>query len=144
MGFGALSQLIRVDNYRGKRVRFSAYVKTRAVEGTGAGLWMRIDGDGGLLQFDNMQSRRITGTADWRLVSVVLDVPNNAAGIAIGLLLSGSGEAWIDDASFDVVGSDVPSTNTAQPSTNPDNAEQQRRAYEAVPLAPRNMGFEPG
>jgi C-terminal processing protease CtpA/Prc len=144
-GFGAFMQMIRADNYRGKRVRFSAYVKTHDVGARpGAGLWMRVDGDGGMLQFDNMQSRSITGTTDWKLVSVVLDVPNNATGIAFGLLLAASGEAWIDDASLEVVGSDVPSTNTAQPMSNPDNAEQQRKTYETRPLAPLNMGFEPG
>jgi C-terminal processing protease CtpA/Prc len=144
-GFGAFNQMIRPDNYRGKRVRFSAYVRTRGVSGgSGAGLWMRVDGDGGMLQFDNMGSRTIRGTTDWKLVSVVLDVPSNATGIVFGLLLSGPGEAWIDDASLDVVGTDVPSTNTAEPTSNPDMAEQQRKTYETRPLAPLNMGFEPG
>jgi C-terminal processing protease CtpA/Prc len=144
IGFGAFGQSIRADNYRGKRVRFSAYVRTREVGGNGAGIWMRVDGNGGTLQFDNMQSRTITGTTDWKLVSVVLDVPSDAIGITFGLRLSGRGEAWIDDASFEAVGNDVPSTNTVQPSPNPSNAEQQRKAYETSPLAPVNMGFEPG
>ena len=69
---------------------------------------MRVDGNGGTLAFDNMQSRPIRGTTDWTLVSVVLDVPSDATGIAIGLLLSSPGEAWIDDASLEVVGTDVP------------------------------------
>jgi hypothetical protein len=77
-------------------------------------------------------------------VSVVLDVPSNATGIVFGLLLSGPGEAWIDDASLDVVGTDVPSTNTAAPTSNPDMVEQQRKTYETRPLTPVNMGFEPG
>ena len=80
-GFGALSQFIRADDYRGKRVRFSAYVKTHDVSAasSGAGLWMRVDGNGGILAFDNMQNRPIMGTTDWKLVSVVLDVPNDAS-----------------------------------------------------------------
>ena len=142
-GFGSVSQLVRADDYRGKRVRFSAYVKTRGVAGNGAGLWMRIDGNGGMLGFDNMQSRPVMGTMDWARVSVVLDVPGDAIGIALGLLLSSPGEAWIDDASLEVVGVDVRETNTASPSANPANVQQQRAHYAALPPALVNVGFEP-
>ena len=140
-GFGAMSQLVQADAYRGKRVRYSAYIKTRGVSGT-AGIWMRVDGNGGTMAFDNMQNRPIRGTTDWRLVSVVLDVPSDAVGIAIGLLLASPGEAWIDDASFEVVGTDVPETNMSPPAPNPANVARQRTMYAASPLAPVNMGFE--
>jgi C-terminal processing protease CtpA/Prc len=142
-GFGTLSQTIRADNYLGKRVRLSAYLKTRAVAGSGAGLWMRIDGEGGTLAFDNMQSRPIMGTTDWRLVSVVLDVPTTAVGIALGLLLASPGEAWIDDASLEVVGGDVPITNMMEATSDPNRVTEQRKTYEARPMTPANMGFEP-
>jgi C-terminal processing protease CtpA/Prc len=142
-GFGALSQLVRADSYRGKRVRFSAYVKTGAVSGTGAGLWMRVDANGGIAAFDNMMTRPIRGTTDWVLASVVLDVPGDATGIMLGVLLVSAGEVWIDDASLEVVGTDVGVTNTGEPSTNPAMAEQQKSMYARVPLAPVNMGFEP-
>src|SRR6187401_1169531 len=38
--FGALTQPIRADNYRGKRVRLVAYVKSEGVKDW-AGLWLR-------------------------------------------------------------------------------------------------------
>jgi hypothetical protein len=143
-GFGSLSQVIRADNYRGKRVRFSAYVKTRGATGAGVGLWMRVDGNGGIMTFDNMTNRAITGTRDWTAASVVLDVPSDAVGISFGILLMSGGEAWIDDASLEVVGSDVPDTNM-MPQGNPDpaNAAQQRLSYSTKPLTPLNLGFEP-
>jgi C-terminal processing protease CtpA/Prc len=141
--FGTFSQLVRADNYRGKRVRYSAYVRTRDASGPGAGLWMRIDGNGGSLAFDNMMTRPITGTTDWMMASVVLDVPDEATGIAFGLLLGSPGDAWIDDASLEVVGTDVRSTNMAPPGPNPAAAEQQRMMYSGRPLGPVNMGFEP-
>jgi len=34
--------------------------------------------------FDNMQDRAIKGTTDWRRYEVVLDVPEDATGIAPG------------------------------------------------------------
>jgi C-terminal processing protease CtpA/Prc len=140
-GFGALTQVFRADQYRGKRVRFSAFVKTKDAT-TGAGLWVRVDGNGGVLAFDNMSNRYIRGTTDWTKTSIVLDVPTDAVGVAIGLLMPGSGDAWIDDASFEVVGSDVASTNMMPPAPNPAEAEQQRRRYANAPAAPSNLDFE--
>jgi hypothetical protein len=139
-GFGTLSQIIRADDFRGKRVRFSAYVKTRGV--SAAGLWMRVDGNGGILAFDNMGNRVIGGTNDWTLVSVVLDVPKEAAGIALGVLLLSAGEVWIDDASLEVVGTDVRDTNMMAPTSNAANVDQQRAMYASAPLTLVNVGFE--
>ena len=141
-GFGTLSQIVRADDYRGKRVRFSAYIKTRDASGIGAGLWMRVDGDGGMLGFDNMQNRAMRGTTDWTRVAVVLDVPENAEGIAFGFLLASSGEGWVDDALFEVVGSDVPVTNMAPPTSNPSQLAEQRAMYVRAPLTPSNLDFE--
>jgi hypothetical protein len=142
-GFGVFTQAVKADDYSGKRVRYSAWVRTRDVIGSGAGLWMRIDGGGGMVVLDNMMTRPLRGTADWRLVSVVLDVPADAIGIMYGFLLSSAGEAWVDDASFEVVGTDVPTTVAASPQPNPAKVNEQRQAYAHVPLAPVNLGFEP-
>src|SRR5262249_164925 len=40
--FGTLGQAFKADDYRGKRVRLSAWLKTRDASG-GAALWMRVD-----------------------------------------------------------------------------------------------------
>ena len=141
-GFGSLLQLVKADNYRGKRVRFSAYVRTRDVVG-GAGLWMRVDGNGGTLAFDNMMNRPIRGTVEWTPVSVVLDVPSDADGVTFGVLLASAGEAWVDDASLEIVGTDVRVTGTSAPSPNAANAAQFRTMYASAPLAPVNLGLEP-
>ncbi len=118
-GFGTLMQTIDAADYRGKRVRFSAQVKAAAIAAW-AGLWMRIDGPTApgsqapaMLGFDNMGNRPIKGTADWTRHDVVLDVPAEAKAIAFGILLGGSGQAWIDDLHVEVVGGDVPVTQIA-------------------------------
>lgn len=141
-GFGALNQLVRADNYRGKRVRLSAYVRTRDVGMNGAGIWLRIDGNGGMLAIDNMQDRAIRGTADWRLVSVVLDVPVDAEGIAFGFLLASSGEAWVDDFALEIVGSDIDVTSHMSGPSDPTQLARQREMYASKPLEPRNLNFE--
>lgn len=109
-GFGTLMQNIASDDYRGRRVRFSAEVKTAGVA-QWAGLWMRVDGASGVLAFDNMNQRPIKGHRDWARYDVVLDVPAGAQGIAFGLLLTGAGQAWMSGLRLEAVGEGVPTTD---------------------------------
>jgi hypothetical protein len=108
-GFGTLMQDFRADHYLGKRVRFSAWVKTDSAQDW-AGLWMRVDKGTQQVAFDNMQNRPIKGTASWQKYDVVLDVPQDATGIFFGVLLSGSGTVWLSDTKFEVVGPTVLTT----------------------------------
>ena len=110
-GFGTLMQTFKADEYRGKRVRMSGYVKAKDASDW-AGLWMRVDGarKDEMLAFDNMQDRAIKGTIEWKKYEIVLDVPENSEMVAFGLLLSGKGQVWMDDLQFEVVGKDVPTT----------------------------------
>lgn len=89
-GFGTLMQDFRADHYLGKRVRFSAFVKTQGAQDW-AGLWMRIDKGNQQVAFDNMMDRPIKGTTDWKQYDVVLDVSPEATGIFFGMLLTGTG-----------------------------------------------------
>jgi hypothetical protein len=74
---------------------------------------MRVDKERTTVSFDNMQSRPIKGTQQWKQCEVVLDVPQDSTGIFFGILLSGSGEVWMNDVSFEVVGNDVQVTSLA-------------------------------
>jgi hypothetical protein len=120
-GFGTLMQMAAPGEYRGKRVRLSAYVKSEKVQTGWAGLWFRVDGGDKTLGFDNMQQRPLKGTTDWKRVEIVLDVPEDATGLAYGLLLDGDGEAWMDDLKFEVVKLDVTVTGSLLPSGPPRN-----------------------
>jgi hypothetical protein len=108
-GFGTLMQDFRANHYSGKRIRFSAFVKTDATDW--AALWMRVDKGSKQLAFDNMHDRPIRGKSTWQRYEIVLDVPQDATGIFFGVLLSGSGTVWLNDAKFDVVGPTVLPTN---------------------------------
>jgi len=126
--FGTMMQTFSAKKWLGKRMKVSCFIKTKNVIKCGA--WCRIDSiNGDLLQFDNMDNRPIKGTTDWNYYSIVLDVFEESGSIHFGLLLTGSGEAWIDGISFEEVDDSVPSTNIVGNSND-------------LPLEPVNLGFD--
>lgn len=124
-GFGTLMQDFSAEKYLGKRMEFSAFIKTENVEGW-TGLWMKIEGAGhDSLGFDNMKNRSIAGTSDWKKYEIILDVPKDSKLIAIGILLSGKGKVWVDDVTFE--------ENTKGKVTNMEKP---------FPLSPVNLNFQ--
>ncbi|MCY6371223.1 helix-turn-helix transcriptional regulator [Clostridium ganghwense] len=119
--YGTIMQQISAKNFVGKRMRFSGFVKTQEVEGW-CGLWMRIDNALSVtLKLDNMQSRAITGTTEWNYYSCVLDIPENGAIINIGVLLTGKGQIWFDNADFQEVDHNTPTTEFVSEEVFPDH-----------------------
>ena len=113
---GSVVQEIKVTPYVGKRVRLSANLKSEDVEQWG-GLWMRVDdanrpqkGFPSSVGFDDMHDRSVKGTTGWQKYSIVLDVPEGATDIYIGLALVGPGRLWMNGDKVEVVGTDVPVT----------------------------------
>ena len=134
---GTLLQAFQAGEYRGHRVRMSATVRALEVLGW-CGLWMRVDGAAqDNLAFDNMATRKITGTRDWATYTVVLDVPLDAAEIYFGIALNGRGRVWADDFTFEVVGKDV--KTTSMPTKR---APRKRPLATDLPDHPVNLGFE--
>jgi hypothetical protein len=106
--WGALSQGFNAAEYRGKRIRLQAQVRTEGITDW-SGLWMRVDCQGEhSCAFYNSEDKPLVGTHDWQLRSVTLDVPDNARTIVFGVIAAGRGTVWIDDLKLDTVGSDVP------------------------------------
>jgi hypothetical protein len=125
-GFGTLMQIFKADDFQGKCLQMSVWMKSREVKA--AQLWMRLDGaNGEMLGFDNMDDRPVKGTTDWKKYEITLNVPKNAAHIAFGAVVGGRGEAWVSDFRFEVVAS-VP------PKRINDEKEYPRR--------PANLDFE--
>lgn len=109
-GFGATVRTVPAVEYRGGRLRLSALVQGDDV-GRMAGLWMRLDAaDGRMLALDNMQSRPLEGTFGWQEATVVLDVPDEAAQVVHGLILSGTGAVRITGARLEAVDESVATT----------------------------------
>ncbi len=153
-GFVTLMQSVKADAFRGKRVRLSGYIKGNAIAQY-AGLWMRVDGAGYALNFDNMSNRLILGTKDWKRYEVVLDVPENSLALAFGVNLRGRGQVWIDDIRLEIVGQNVPSTGiagylersrdaflTKDPAERKRLEEVFRSRAKQLPLKPVNLDFE--
>lgn len=136
--FGTLMQNSLPDKFLGKRVRMSGVLKTTDVKGW-AGFWFRIDDAyNSVLGFDNMkdgkQDRSVIGTNDWTKYEIVLDVPQQATNLAYGALLSGTGQVWFDDITFEPVSTDVATTGMERDITKPQN--------KLIVQEPTNLDFE--
>jgi hypothetical protein len=126
--FGTLMQTISAENYSGKRLMLSGYIKSEDVKGW-SGMWMRIDGESSQqLGFDNMYDRAIKGTTDWKKHEIVLDIPANSLTINYGVLLNSDGKVWFDNFELKEVDKNVPVTNL--------------RKESKLPSQPINLDFE--
>jgi hypothetical protein len=126
-GFAGFMQSISANDYKGKRVRLSAYLRTRDVTGDGsrgAHVWFRVDGPNQkMLGFDNMDTRPVKGNTEWTKYEIVLDVPSESIGLAYGSFLNGSGTSWVASFKLEEVSDAVPATNS-------------------LPLHPNNLTFD--
>lgn len=104
--FGSIAFKIPA-NYAGETIELEGYMKIRNVENGFAGLFIRIDGEGGTLEFDNMQNQNVAGTRDWQKYSITLPYPREAEIIFIAGILTGSGEAWFDDFVLTIDGKNI-------------------------------------
>lgn len=103
-GGGAVGSFPLVDA-RGKRVRFTGYIKTENVSGH-AGLVWRVDGTQktATLAYANLGDRAPKGTTDWKQYTLEIPVVDNAIDIVFGPMLEGSGTAWFDNLKVELDG----------------------------------------
>src|ERR1051325_7485483 len=104
-GFGTYMQMTEAGQYVDKSARMTGWIRSKNVDDW-AGMWFRVDGDNpnNTLSFDNMQDRPIKGSTEWKKYDITLDVPKEAKALAFGVLLSGKGEVYFDDISFEILG----------------------------------------
>jgi len=149
--FGTIGQTIRAGTFRGKRIRLSAWV--RSLHAGRANLWLRVDGftaafskaqtgNRPVLDFDNMEDRVMTGTHDWTLQEIVLDVPHSAALIYAGLILDGGGQAWLDDVALEPVDPSVRRTTTYHKRNGREGSNWEILTLAKFPKTIQNAGFE--
>jgi hypothetical protein len=101
--FGNLLQRVDAAPYRGRQVRYRAWVRTELEAGPSwAGLWLRVDRSGGVIGFfDNMDARPITGRTGWTQYEITGEVAPDAVNLYLGVLLVGTGQVWVDAASLE-------------------------------------------
>lgn len=97
------------NNYAGKSIRLSGFIRTENVRDGYAGLWMRIEPE---VAADDMRNRGITGTTDWKNYVITLPLsPKQTERIAIGGYLTGKGKMWLDNFQVTIDGKNISDTS---------------------------------
>ena len=104
-GFSGLSRMLPME-FKGERIEMRGYIKTENVSDF-VGMWMREDGEGGSVAFDNMQSKQLKGTHDWAEYSIALPVKAEGRQLFFGVFVAGTGTAWVDDLQLLVDGKPI-------------------------------------
>jgi hypothetical protein len=131
LSYGGIYQTFGAVDFRNKRVRFSALMRTLDVVGNGrtegvATLWMRVEGANVQqpLLIARLGERALRGTMDWTPVEIVLDVPGDTARIHIGFIMQTRGQMWIRDLNFEEAPeAEVTVVPVDQSTTGPRNLE---------------------
>ncbi|MGC1421044.1 MAG: S41 family peptidase [Terracidiphilus sp.] len=104
-GFSVITRSIPVD-FAGENVELHGYFRAKDVAGY-AGLWMREDGEGQMLQLENMASQHVDGTREWAEYTIKLPLDAKAHQLFFGVLLAGTGTLWADDLRLMVDGKPI-------------------------------------
>ncbi len=106
----SLIQSVDAEQYRGKRVRFSTYAKTKGVEGW-TGTWVRVDSPhSAFRRYEDTHNVNLQGNSDWTALSIVLDIPDDARTIEFGLSQEGTGTTWFGPVSVETVAPSIRTT----------------------------------
>ncbi|MCP5046041.1 MAG: hypothetical protein GY940_02645 [bacterium] len=102
-----------VERFRGKRVRYSASLKTRDAESRFF-IWLRADKGIDPLEardmseetgdiFSNEGLKGPKGTTEWKRFTIEMDVPKETTDLYLGASLAGKGTAWLDEAAIEIL-----------------------------------------
>jgi hypothetical protein len=107
---GRLQKSIIPTNFLGKRVRLTAYMKSKNVDYHAAIIlhYGLNDPENNMFWLGDFKAMK--GTHDWTKRELIFDVPANAAYIAYGASLQGSGQIWFDCTDVEIVDSNTPTT----------------------------------
>lgn len=100
--FQSFSQKIEISADDIEKVSLNAYVKLKDVKSNIA-LWCQLwDSTGKQIGFYNSgQNGVLNGTADWQQLKMKMVVDSRVKSLFFGGYLSGTGEVWFDDFSFE-------------------------------------------
>ncbi|MGQ9818710.1 MAG: S41 family peptidase [Candidatus Kapaibacteriales bacterium] len=103
--YGSVMQSIDAKPFRGKTIRFRAAVKAQIHSPKGsAHLWIRERfNDIDQIGFFEYNPNQPIVLQDWNYYEVIGKISQEAEIINFGLLLFGTGQAWIDDALFEII-----------------------------------------
>jgi len=120
---GTTMQTFSAVPFRGKKIKFSAQIKTENCNDR-CGLTLMIQGPFyKWMSIATMQEESATGTTDWQKYVRILEVPERAYSIAIWLQLNGGGKGWFSDIRVEEAGPDEHQTNRGSGPRNLDFGE---------------------
>lgn len=107
-GMGKLMQSFSAAPYRNRNARLSASVRVvRDAPAAGeckAQMWFRVDLPNKVMSFfDDMDSRPII-SSEWKTYQIAGGIDEEAEGINFGIMLFGSCKAFVDEMSFEALG----------------------------------------
>jgi hypothetical protein len=100
-GPAAFFQAFKAGQFKGKRIRVTAYVKAAGNHG-GAFLWRNLEERHRLSAYA-FPGEPISANTDWERHVIVIEVPPTTEAIVFGVTLSGRGTIWVDDVAIDTV-----------------------------------------
>jgi hypothetical protein len=122
-GVGTIMQTFSAVPYRGKKIKFSAQIKSEDCNDR-CGLVLMIQGPFyRWLSIATMQEDAATGTSDWQKYTRILEVSEQAYSIAIWLQLNGGGKGWFSDIRVEEATADEEITHRGAGPCNLDFAE---------------------
>jgi erythromycin esterase len=124
------------EGLRGRRVRFSAYIKTEAMTRGWADLSLRVEGAAGTLATGAAAGP--TGTTDWVYTTIDREISPDAAEVVLEVLQNGDGTAWYDALSLEVDGE--PYSQPGPPAGEPSAAQLDWVRANAIPVVTPDAG----
>ena len=113
---GNLMQSFSADAYRGKTVRFGAWLKIERFFPSSAGLlrfpddedraqlWLRVVRTNNRVGFSDSMDNRPVRSTDWTWAEITAQIDDDAKTINFGVMSFGGAHAWIDNITFELVG----------------------------------------
>jgi len=111
--FSALSFRLPA-NRKGDFIELRGWLKSEDVD-EWFGLWLRLDGNAGVIALDNMQSRELRGTTEWTEYRTKIYLAPETRTFVCGALMAGSGTLWVDDLSLWIDGSPLAEAPIVEP-----------------------------
>jgi hypothetical protein len=134
---GILQQTLSAGAFAGRRLEFSAFLKTESAI-LGVKVWLiAVDSRGTIVAENGTDWLR--GTLDWHPQTVVADIPAEAVAITLAFRVLGRGTLWVDRAEVATVARDG---SAAAAGTVTPNRGFLPSPSNALPTAPQNLDFE--
>ena len=103
--YGSITQRIEAAPYIGQSLRFSVWLRTDNVVpnayGKGATPLLQAWAGGSPAVSASFEVAAVAGTSEWVRREVGIDVPPATEWIEVGVMLTGSGTVWLDDAALE-------------------------------------------